>query len=122
MTKIKQNIFIINLLIAICNSALSQTINDDAIKQKMYLKLRNETLHFNKKQFDSVFFDYFQKSSRPDLILTQEEYYNYTIRIGIYSEKLGLLYKDQKTDALKSKKEWLDKNYQDYLNLKNQKK
>ena len=91
---------------------------DQGLKEIMYKKLRNPTLRFNKKQFDSLFFDYFQKTNRKDVVLSKEEYYNYTVRIGIYSEKLGLLYKQSKDNATQSKKDWLDKNYSDYLQSK----
>ena len=125
MTKLKQ-IFIISCLVLLniqigISQVTSSKTNDDILKQKMYKKLRNQTLSFNKKQFDSLFFDYFKKTAANDIILTKDEYYNYTVRIGIYSEKLGLLYKANKPEAMQSKKEWLDKNYQDYLNSKNKK-
>ena len=122
MIKVKQFLIIVFLIFGFQIFSFSQVnkkINEDeALKTKMYKKLRNPTLSFNKKQFDSLFFDFFQKSNRKDLILTKDEYYNYTIRIGIYSEKLGLLYKDDKPKALQSKKDWLDKNYSDYLQSK----
>ena len=125
MTKLKQIVIIsclvlLNIQIGISQITNSKT-NDDVLKQKMYKKLRNQTLSFNKKQFDSLFFDYFKKTASTDVILTKDEYYNYTVRIGIYSEKLGLLYKANKPEAMQSKKEWMDKNYQDYFNSKNKK-
>ena len=125
MTKLKQIVIISCLVLLNIQIGISQVtsskINDDVLKQKMYKKLRNQTLSFNKKQFDSLFFDYFKKTAANDVILTKDEYYNYTVRIGIYSEKLGLLYKANKPEAMQSKKEWMDKNYQDYLNSKNKK-
>jgi hypothetical protein len=50
--------------------------------------------------------------------LTKEEFYGYTIKIAIYSEKLGLLYKDQKEIAQQAKQEWFNKSYSEYLNSK----
>jgi len=50
--------------------------------------------------------------------LTKEEYYTYTVKIAAYSEKLGLLYKDQKEEAQRTKKKWLAKSYDDYLRSK----
>ena len=50
--------------------------------------------------------------------ITKEEYYTYTIKIAIYSEKLGLLYKNKKDEANTTKQEWFDKNYSDYLTSK----
>ena len=65
-----------------------------------------------------MFFEFFQKQSDSKITLTKEEYYTYTIKIAIYSEKLGLLYKDQKEESNKAKQEWFNKSYSEYLNSK----
>ena len=69
-------------------------------------------------QRKQCFFEFFKKQKDELLTLTKEEFYTYTIKIAIYSEKLGLLYKDQKEDAQRTKQEWIDKSYSDYLNSK----
>ena len=90
---------------------------DSQQKETLYLKYKKEVQAYSKKDFDALFFEFFQKQN-DKTILTQEEYYTYTVKIAIYSEKLGLLYKDQKDEAQRAKQEWLDKNYQDYLHSK----
>ena len=91
---------------------------DGQQKETLYLKYKKEVQTYSKKDYDAMFFEFFQKKNDSKITLTKEEYYTYTIKIAIYAEKLGLLYKDQKTEAQRTKKEWFDKNYQDYLNSK----
>ena len=91
---------------------------DIAIKETLYTKYKKEVLSFDKKDFDTLFFEFFQKQSDSKITLTKEEYYTYTIKIAIYSEKLGLLYKDQKEESYKAKQEWFNKSYAEYLKSK----
>jgi len=91
---------------------------DGSLKQSIYIKYKREVQAFDKKAFDALFFDFFQKQNDNTITLTKEEYYTYTIKIAIYSEKLGLLYKNQKEEAQRTKQEWFDKKYSDYLNSK----
>lgn len=91
---------------------------DIAIKEILYTKYKKEVLSFDKKDFDTLFFEFFQKQSDSKITLTKEEYYTYTIKIAIYSEKLGLLYKDQKEESDKTKQEWFNKSYAEYLKSK----
>lgn len=91
---------------------------DIAIKETLYTKYKKEVLSFDKKDFDTLFFEFFQKQSDSKITLTKEEYYTYTIKIAIYSEKLGLLYKDQKEESDKAKQEWFNKSYTEYLKSK----
>ncbi|GAA4077435.1 hypothetical protein GCM10022389_24130 [Flavobacterium cheonanense] len=91
---------------------------DIVIKETLYTKYKKEVLSFDKKDFDTLFFEFFQKQSDSKITLTKEEYYTYTIKIAIYSEKLGLLYKDQKEESDKTKQEWFNKSYAEYLKSK----
>lgn len=91
---------------------------DILIKETLYKKYRKEVQSYDKNDFDALFFEFFKKQKDKMLTLTQEEFYTYTIKIAIYSEKLGLLYKDQKENAQRTKQEWFDKSYSDYLNSK----
>jgi len=91
---------------------------DIIIKETLYKKYRKEVQSYDKNDFDALFFEFFKKQKDKTLTLTQEEFYTYTIKISIYSEKLGLLYKDQKENAQRTKQEWFDKSYSDYLNSK----
>ncbi|MES2411342.1 MAG: hypothetical protein V4535_07840 [Bacteroidota bacterium] len=91
---------------------------DAPLKETLYKKYKKEVQSYDKKEFDALFFEFFKKQKDSSLTLTQEEFYTYTIKIAIYSEKLGLLYKDQKEEAQRTKQEWFAKSYSDYLNSK----
>ena len=91
---------------------------DSNVKEELYKKYKKEVQRYDKNDFDALFLEFFRKQHDQALTLTQEEFYTYTIKIAIYSEKLGLLYKDQKAASQKTKQEWFDKSYSDYLNSK----
>ncbi len=91
---------------------------DAPLKETIYKKYKKEVQSYDKKEFDALFFEFFKKQKDQSLTLTKEEFYTYTIKIAIYSEKLGLLYKDQKEEAQKTKQEWYDRSYSEYLNSK----
>lgn len=126
MTKIIQILLFSIFIFSSSLTALAQEKKsndpDILLKESIYAKYRKEVLAFDKKKFDDLFFEYFLKQKDSNATLTKEEYYTYTIKIATYSEKLGLLYKDQKEEAEKSKQEWFNKMYQDYLNEKNKTK
>ena len=111
-------------LLLFCSTSIAfaqekkSTDPDMQIKEILYVKYKNEVRAFDRRDFDDLFFEYFQKQGDSKLTLTKEEFYTYTIKIAIYSEKLGLLYKSQKAESDQAKKEWYDKSYQDYLNSK----
>lgn len=90
---------------------------DASLKEMLYNKYKKEVRSYDKNDFDTLFFEFFNKQNE-EKILTKDEFYSYTIRIAIYSEKLGMLYKDQKAEAEKTKQEWFARSYQDYLNSK----
>lgn len=96
----------------------TNTLVDGQLKESLYNKYKKEVLAYDKKQFDALFFEFFSKQSDKKIILTKEEFYTYTVKIAIYSEKLGLLYKEQKEESLVAKQDWLEKNYQEYLDSK----
>lgn len=91
---------------------------DMQIKEALYAKYKNEVRAFDRRDFDDLFFEYFQKQGDSKLTLTKEEFYTYTIKIAIYSEKLGLLYKDKKQEAQQAKQDWFSKSYSEYLSTK----
>lgn len=101
-------------------SLLAQEASDPdlALKNTLYAQYRKEVLAYDKKTYDALFFSFFEKQNDPNITLTKEEYYTYTIKIAIYSEKLGMLYKAQKEAAEQTKKEWFDKRYEAYLQSK----
>ena len=122
MKKIKYIVVYIVFLSCSVSTALAQdkkTLDSDAIiKESIYHKYKKVVWAFDKKDFDALFFDFFQKQNDSNIQLTKEEFYTYTIKIAIYSEKYGMLYKNKKTEAQQTKKEWFDKKYSDYLESK----
>ena len=122
MRKIIQITFFCFLIFCATTKSLGQeTKSNDPdlnVKELLYSKYKKEVLSYDKKAFDALFFEFFQKQSDSNLTLSKDEFYTYTIKIAIYSEKLGMLYKDQKAEAMKSKEDWFSRNYFDYLNSK----
>lgn len=92
--------------------------SDSQVKEGLYKKYKREAQSYDKKEFDALFFEFFQKQKDAKLVLSKEEFYTYTVKIAAYSEKLGMLYKDQKAEAQKTKQEWFDKSYTEYLQSK----
>lgn len=90
---------------------------DAQLKESLYAKFKKEVMAYDRNAFDKLFMEFFQVQS-DSKILTKEEFYTYTIKIAIYSEKQGVLYKSQKEEAQRAKKEWFDRSYQEYLNSK----
>ncbi|WP_264520329.1 hypothetical protein [Flavobacterium sp. N1994] len=122
MKKIIQFAFLLFLFLGVTHTTFGQekatNDPDGPLKETLYKKYKREAQTFDKKAFDSLFFEFFQKQRDSKLTLTKEEYYAYTLKIAAYSEKLGLLYKDQKEASQRTKQEWFDKSYSDYLNSK----
>ncbi|MCW2120699.1 hypothetical protein [Flavobacterium sp. 7A] len=88
---------------------------DKPLKEKIYAANKKKVMNFSKKQFDTLFFEFFKKKNNIDKILTKEEFYNYTIQISIYSDRLAALYPEEKVIALENKKKWMAEDYEDYL-------
>ena len=89
--------------------------NDMLLKEAIYNENRVKVLNFSLKEFDALFFEFFDKKSNPNLVVTKEEFYKYTIQIAIFSDRLAALYPDQKEIAAENKKKWFAENYEDYL-------
>lgn len=89
--------------------------NDMSLKEIIYNENRVKVLNFSMKEFDRLFFEFSDKKSNPNLVLTKEEFYKYTIQIAIFSDRLAALYPDQKEIAAENKKKWFAENYEDYL-------
>ncbi len=85
------------------------------LKETIYNENKVKVLNFSLKQFDALFFEFFDKKSNPNVLLTKEEFYKYTIQIAIFSDRLAALYPDQKEVAAENKKKWFAENYEDYL-------
>lgn len=91
------------------------------LKDSIYTKYRSEVLNYSLKQFDNLFMEFHQKTgANTNNIITKEEFYTYTIKIAIFSERFAKLYPKEREEAIKNKEEWLNKTYEDYL-IKKQK-
>ncbi|MDI5948206.1 hypothetical protein [Flavobacterium yafengii] len=88
---------------------------DALLKEAIYNENRVKVLNFSLKEFDALFFEFSDKKSNPNLVLTKEEFYKYTIQIAVFSGRLATLYPDQKEIAAENKKKWFAENYEDYL-------
>ena len=91
------------------------TDNDTLLKEEIYNENRVKVLNFSLKEFDALFFEFFNKKANPNLVLTKEDFYKYTIQIAIFSDRLVALYPDQKEMAAENKKKWFAEKYEDYL-------
>ena len=89
--------------------------NDDLLKDSLYAVNKVKVLNYSLKQFDQLFFEFFDKKSDSQMVLTKSEFYNYTIQIAIFSDRLAALYPEQKQIAAENKKKWFAESYQDYL-------
>nr|WP_314898305.1 hypothetical protein [uncultured Flavobacterium sp.] len=97
--------------------AQEKTVNtaDALLKESLYNTNKVKVSNFSLKQFDALFFEFFDKKANPNLVLTKEEFYKYTIQIAIFSDRLVALYPDQKEIAAENKKKWFAETYEDYL-------
>jgi hypothetical protein len=122
MKKLIQTAIFFFMILCSSANAFGQTkfSNDPDIelKEALYTKYKKQVLAFDKNDFDTLFFEFFQKQNDNKITLSKEEFYSYTIKIAIYSEKLGLLYKDQKEESQKTKQEWFGRSYSEYLKSK----
>ena len=89
--------------------------NDKLLRERIYNENKRKIMNFSMKQFDSLFFDFFSKKGNSSITLTKEEFYNYTIQIAIFSDRLASLYPAEKEMAEKSKEKWFAESYEDYL-------
>jgi hypothetical protein len=118
-----QNVTIMKKLLALLalflftavTAAQDKVDPDFEIKDMLYNKYKSEVRAYDRKHFDDLFMEFFEKQATEAPTLTKEEYYTYTIKIAIYSEKYGMLYKKEKDGAQKTKNEWFARMYSDYL-------
>ena len=94
------------------------TDKDISLKETIYNENKVKVLNYSLKEFDALFFEFFDKKLDASLLLTKEEFYTYTIQIAIFSDRLAALYPDQKEIAATNKKKWFAEAYEDYLVLK----
>lgn len=94
------------------------SVDDQLLQDSIYKSNKKKVLNFSMKEFDSLFFDFFSRKNDPAVLLTKTEFYAYTVQIAAFSDRLVLLYPDQKEVAEKNKEKWLSENYEDYLEYK----
>ena len=117
MLRIKEIILVFFLLIFSVTKAQEIKVNDNEflLKERIYEKNKKKVLNYSMKQFDALFFDFSSKKASATQLLTKEEFYNYTIQIAIFSDRLASLYPEEKEIAEKNKKKWFAESYEDYL-------
>lgn len=94
------------------------SVDDQLLQDSIYKSTKKKVLNFSMKDFDSLFFEYFKTKSDPAILLTKTEFFNYTVQIATFSDRLALLYPAQKEMAEKNKEQWLSESYEDYLQYK----
>lgn len=94
------------------------SVNDLLVQDSIYKITKKKVLNFSLKDFDNLFFEYFNRKNDPNKVLSKIEFYNYTVQIATFSDRLSSLYPDQKQVAAQNKEKWLSESYEDYLEYK----
>lgn len=114
-----KKIILIFVAIISLNSVFSQEIKansaDDVLKDTIYKANKTKVLNYSMKDFEKLFFEFNDKKYDQNILLTKEEFYTYTVKIAIFSDRLAALYPKEKEVAAASKKKWLSESYEDYL-------
>jgi len=122
MHRLLQIVLFISLIISINDTAYAQvkklSIDDQLIQDSIYKSNKKKVLNFSMKEFDALFFEYFNRKNDANVVLTRKEFYNYTVQIATFSDRLSSLYPDQKEVAAQNKEQWLSETYEDYLQYK----
>ena len=122
MRKLLKLIFICFLIFSINDSVYAQvkklSIDDQLLQDSIYKSNKKKVLNFSIKEFDELFFEYFNRKNDPNITLTKTEFYNYTVQIATFSDRLAHLYPDQKEVAATNKEKWLSESYEEYLQYK----
>ncbi len=95
---------------------------DSLLKDSIYYSVKKKVSNFSMKEFDNLFFEFNNKKFSRDLIMTKGEFYNYTIQIAAFSDRLAKLYPKEKEVATANKEKWFAESYQDYLHSKESRK
>jgi hypothetical protein len=115
-------IFIICFVATSVNAQNSAKSSDDFLKETIYTKHKQEVLNYSLKDFDVLFLDFLAKQNNPKVTLTKEQFYNYTMKIAIFSERQAKLFKSKKAEAQANTEDWKSRTYEDYLAQKTNKK
>lgn len=95
--------------------------SDDLLKETIYNKNKQEVLNYSLKDFDMLFLEFLSKQNNPKITLTREEFYTYTIKIAIFSERQAKLFKSKKAEAQANTEDWKSRTYADYVAQKEKK-
>jgi hypothetical protein len=93
-------------------------VDDQLLQDSIYKSNKKKVLNFSMKEFDALFFEYFNRKNDPNITLTKTEFYTYTVQIATFSDRLAHLYPDQKEIAATNKEKWLSESYEEYLQYK----
>jgi hypothetical protein len=107
--------FDFNFTPAFAQSTLNENIKDLSLKDSLYTANKHKVLNYSMKEFDALFFEFFEKKTNPNLLLRKIEFYTYTVKIAAFSDRLANLYPAQIKTAIESKKKWMTESYEDYL-------
>lgn len=122
MRRLLQFVLFAFLIILINNTTYAQvkklSVDDQLIQDSIYKSKKKKVLNFSMKEFDTLFFEYFNRKNDPNVVLTRKDFYNYTVQIATFSDRLSALYPDQKEVAAENKEKWLSESYEDYLQYK----
>lgn len=122
MQKFVKIVFFLLIIFSISENTYAQSkklsADDQVLQDSLYNSNKKKVLSFSMKDFDKLFFDFFNTKNDPNILLTKTEFYNYTVQIAAFSDRLIKLYPDQKEVAEKNKENWLSENYEDYLEYK----
>lgn len=122
MSRFLKLIFFLFLTFQISNTMHAQSkklsIDDQLLQDSIYKSNKKKVLNFSLKEFDELFFEYFKRKNDPNIVLTKAEFFNYTVQIATFSDRLAKLYPEQKEVAAKNKEQWLSESYEEYLQFK----
>jgi len=122
MHRLLQIVLFISLITLINDTTYAQvkklSVDDQLIQDSIYKSNKKKVLNFSMKEFDALFFEYFNRKNDPNVVLTRKEFYNYTVQIATFSDRLSHLYPQQKEVAAQNKEQWLLESYEDYLHYK----
>ncbi|MBF4514968.1 hypothetical protein IRZ71_01350 [Flavobacterium sp. ANB] len=126
MRNVLKLILFCSLIVATNSYTYAQTkklsVDDQLLQDSIYKSNKKKVLNFSMKEFDALFFEYFTRKNNPDIMLSKTEFYNYTVQIATFSDRLAKLYPDQKEVAAQNKEKWLAENYEEYLEYKQSQK
>jgi len=114
----KKIIIILGLLVSFTSTfAQEKKANsaDDLLKDSIYNENKTKVLNYSMGDFEKLFFEFNDKKFDPNILLTKEDFYTYTVKIAAFSDRLAALYPKEKEVAAESKKKWLSESYEDYL-------